>query len=138
MARVYLLNMMLSLNMRGSGGYLMQDASIQSRVHRISQIDYDGTSISLPLSQLQSLGGKFHVQHNIVHVSQSVETHVDKVSIHVFIPSIRSWTQQADACPSPSEARIRSQGRRPRGQLQKRITATTDANAVCLQQCGHH
>lgn len=73
MARVYLLNMMLSLNMRGSGGYLMQDASIQSRVHRISQIDYDGTSISLPLSQLQSLGGKFHVQHNIVHVSQSVE-----------------------------------------------------------------
>jgi hypothetical protein len=93
MARVYLMNMLYNLSMRGSG-YLMRDDSNQSHIHRIS--GYVADSASLPLSHLPS-SNKGGLQHNVVHVSQSVETHVDKVSMHVSV-AIRKRTFPADAC----------------------------------------
>lgn len=77
MARVYLMNMLFNLNMRGSGGFVMLDPSNHSRSHRPSG-SLAHTS-SLPLGQIHSSTGH-RLQHSIVHVSQSVQMEVDHVS----------------------------------------------------------
>lgn len=75
----------------------MRDASNQSTVHRITGFNAD--SISLPLSHLQSSNsdGLMDVQRNVVHVSQSVQTHVEKVRI-LDSYAIREKLYRADAC----------------------------------------
>lgn len=82
------MNMLYNLTMRGSGGHLMRNTSSQSHIHHTS--GYNGDSFSLPLSHLSSKSGEqSHVLHNVVHVSQSIDTRVDKVSMYCLVESER-------------------------------------------------
>lgn len=80
MGRVYFMNMLFNLNVRNTG-QIMRDASLTHRSHRVT-----GTTShndGLPLSHLHSPHESRHFQHSIVHVNQSVETKVDKVSLSI-------------------------------------------------------
>lgn len=74
-ARVYYMGMLLALNMRGNGGQVMQDGS-NSRISGAF-----GGSNALPLSHIRSTGGTTSNHfHKVIHVSQDIAMHSDKVS----------------------------------------------------------
>lgn len=79
------MNMLFNLNMRGSGGILMREIWSQSRGHRITGDLPDLTGVQLSQLPSSSTGDEHsRIQHSVVHVSQSVTTHLDKVSIHAL------------------------------------------------------
>lgn len=73
------MNMLFNLNVRKTG-QLMRDASLDSRTRRNVGVTSHGGD-SLRLSHLVSSSGGRQFQHSIVHVNQSTETKVDKVSL---------------------------------------------------------
>lgn len=89
------MNLLFNLNLRTSG-HIMRESPSHSRSRRLS-ITGAGTGIgtgtgtvstNVPLSDIRSYQGNNRFQHNIVHISQSTDTKIDKVSIAPPRPEI--------------------------------------------------
>ncbi|KAK9898793.1 hypothetical protein P389DRAFT_208872 [Cystobasidium minutum MCA 4210] len=77
-ARVYYMGMMFTLNMRGSGGQVMREAS-SSRPS-----GYSGDSNSLPLSHIGSSGTGSGQHQKVIHVSRDLATDFETQQQGVF------------------------------------------------------